>query len=121
MTSSRPGLARAQDPAPARAAKAAKAEATAKISEAPAAGAPEVPMVSEPSGAEEGHVPDVVDRVVRRLRAHRSLPSIERSNTPVLGPPAAVSDENRLVRDPAREAVVDGCGLYITLEVPRRC
>jgi len=74
-------------------------------------------MVSEPSGDEEGHVPDVVDRVVRRLGAHRSLPSIERSNPPVLGPPSAVTDESRLVRDPAPEVVVDASWIYITLEL----
>src|SRR5256885_11647285 len=118
MTSSRPGLAEAQDPAPARAAKAAKAEATAKISEAPATGAPEVPMVSEPAGDGDGHVPDVVDRVVRRLGAHPSLPSIERSSPPALGPPSAVTDESRLVRDPAPEVVVDASWIYITLELP---
>src|SRR5438132_12754138 len=118
MTSSRPGLAEAQDPAPARAAKAAKAEATAKISEAPATGAPEVPMVSEPPGDRDGHVPDVVDRVVRRLGAHPSLPSIERSSPPALGSPSAVTDESRLVRDPAPEVVVDASWIYITLELP---
>jgi len=75
-------------------------------------------MVSEPSGDGEGHVPDVVDRVVRRLGAHRSLPSIERSSPPALGPPSAVTDESRLVRDPAPEVVVDASWIYITLELP---
>jgi HSP20 family molecular chaperone IbpA len=74
-------------------------------------------MVSEPSGDGEGPVPDAVDRVVRRLDAHRSLPPIERSNPPALGPPSAVTDESRLVREPAPEIVVDPSCLYITLEL----
>src|SRR5690349_15014717 len=102
MTSSRPSPAGAPQVAvPARAPKAARAEATAKISEGPGTGAPEVPMVSEPSGDGEGGDPDAVDRVIRRLGAHRSLPSSERSNPPALGPPSAVTDESRLVREPA--------------------
>jgi len=75
-------------------------------------------MVSEPPADGDGHVPDVVDRVVRRLGAHPSLPSIERSSPPALGPPSAVTDESRLVPDPAPEVVVDASWIYITLELP---
>ncbi len=74
-------------------------------------------MVSEPSGEEEGRFPDAVDRVVRRLDAHRSLPGIEKSTPPALGPPSAVTDESRLVREPAPEIVVDLSSIYITLEL----
>jgi len=74
-------------------------------------------MVSEPSSDGEGHVPDVVDRAIRRLGAHPSLPAIERSNPPMLGPPSAVTDESRLVPDPAPEVVVDASWIYITLEL----
>src|SRR5207245_6438312 len=37
---------------------------------------------------------------------------------PALGPPSAVTDESRLVRDPAPEVVVDASWIYITLELP---
>ncbi len=74
-------------------------------------------MVSEPSGEGESSSPDAVDRIVRRLGAHRSLPATGESIPPALGPPSAVTDETRLVRQPAPEIVVDPSWIYITLEL----
>src|SRR5947208_2618189 len=81
------------------------------------AGAPEVPMVSEPSGEGEGPSPDAIDRMVRRLGAHRSLPAVGERGPRALGPPSPIADESRLTREPISEVVVDPSSIYVTLEL----
>ena len=72
-------------------------------------------MVSDPSGEGEGSPADV-DRLLRRLDAHRSLPA-EATRIPVLGPPSAVADE-RHVEPGATDVVVTPDRIYVTLELP---
>jgi HSP20 family molecular chaperone IbpA len=74
-------------------------------------------MVSEPSGEGEGRSPDAIDRVVRRLDAHRSLPAMGGASPPALGPPSPVADESRLVREPTAEVDVVSSWIYVTLEL----
>lgn len=75
-------------------------------------------MVSEPSGEDEGQSPDAVDRLIRRLDAHRSLPAMGASRIRALGPPSPIADESRLVREPSADLVLTPTGIYITLELP---
>ena len=74
-------------------------------------------MVSEPSGEGEGPSPDAIDRMVRRLGAHRSLPAVGERGPPALGPPSPIADESRLTREPISEVVVDPSSIYVTLEL----
>ncbi len=72
-------------------------------------------MVTDPSGEGEGS-PGDVDRLLRRLDAHRSLPA-EATRVPVLGPPSAVADERR-IQPGATDIVVTPDRIYVTLELP---
>ena len=74
-------------------------------------------MVSEPSGEGEGPSPDAIDRMVRRLGAHRSLPAVGERGPRALGPPSPIADESRLTREPISEVVVDPSSIYVTLEL----
>ena len=91
--------------------------AKARSSEGPLSGGPVVPMVSAPSDEGEDRSPDAIDRIVGRLDAHRSLPAIGGASPPALGPPSAIADESRLVREPTPEVVVDSSWIYVTLEL----
>lgn len=73
-------------------------------------------------GEEPGREPDPstgsVDRIVRRLGARRSLPPMEASSVPALGPPTAVAEEGREARVPPADIVLTPSRIYITLELP---
>ena len=74
-------------------------------------------MVSDPSGEGEDRSPTDVDRLLRRLDRHRSLPAVGPTRVPVLGPPSAVADESR-VHPGTADVVVTPARIYVTLELP---
>ncbi|HYS73353.1 MAG TPA: Hsp20/alpha crystallin family protein [Thermoplasmata archaeon] len=73
-------------------------------------------MVSDPPGEGEGSPADV-DRLLRRLDAHRSLPAVSATRVPVLGPPSPVADE-RHVEPGTFDVVETPDRIYVTLELP---
>ena len=75
-------------------------------------------MVEESSHDREPDAPSSLDRLLRRIDAHRSLPEVPGSKAPALGPPSAIADEPDRVREPAAEVVVTPARIYITLELP---
>jgi len=77
-----------------------------------------VPMVEEPSRERDPDAPSSLDRLLRRIDAHRSLPAVEASKAPALGPPTPTANENDRVREPAAEIVVTPAKIYVTLELP---
>lgn len=74
-------------------------------------------------GEEPAREPDPkvrsVDRIVRRLGARPGLPPIARRRLPALGPPTAIMEEGRGVREPAADIVLTPSRIYVTLELPR--
>ncbi len=74
-------------------------------------------MVEDPSPNEDDRSPNAVDRTLRRLDAHRSLPAPGPRNIPVLGPPSAVADESRTDREASPEVVVMPDRIYVTIEL----
>ena len=75
-------------------------------------------MVEESSSDRDANVPDPIDRLMRRIDAHPSLPAVGSSKTPALGPPTALAEEDREVREPAADVVVTPARIYVTLELP---
>ena len=75
-------------------------------------------MVEEPSRDWDRGPPSSVDRLLRRIEAHRSLPAMGASKVLVLGPPSAVADESREVRESPADVVLTPSRIYVTLEVP---
>jgi HSP20 family molecular chaperone IbpA len=75
-------------------------------------------MVEESSPDRDPGAADPIDRVLRRIDSHPSLPALGDSKTRALGPPTAVADEGQAVRQPAAEVVVTPAKLYVTLELP---
>jgi len=59
-----------------------------------------------------------LDRLLRRLDAHPSLPSIAKPSVRALGPPTALADEGESVREPVADVVVTPARIYVTLELP---
>jgi HSP20 family molecular chaperone IbpA len=59
-----------------------------------------------------------LDRLLRRIDAHRSLPATGATTARALGPPSAIADESDPVREPAAEVVVTPARIYVTLELP---
>ncbi len=74
-------------------------------------------MVAEQSDEGEDRSPTDVERLVRRLDAHRSLPAVGHTRIPVLGPPSAVADESRAAHSTSPDVVVSAAQIYVTLEV----
>ena len=75
-------------------------------------------MVEEPSRDWDRGPPSSVDRLLRRIDAHRSLPAMGASDVPALGPPSAVADESHGVREPSADVVVTPTRIFVTLELP---
>jgi len=75
-------------------------------------------MAEESSPDRDTRLPSSLDRLLRRIDAHRSLPAIGTSTTRALGPPSALTDEGDWVREPAAEVVVTPARIYVTLELP---
>jgi HSP20 family molecular chaperone IbpA len=59
-----------------------------------------------------------LDRLLRRIDAHPSLPSIAKPSVRALGPPTALADEGESVREPVADVVVTPARIYVTLELP---
>ena len=75
-------------------------------------------MVEESSHKRDQDAPSSLDRLLRRIDAHRSLPGVPGSKAPALGPPSAIADDHDRVREPAAEVVVTPARIYVTLELP---
>lgn len=75
-------------------------------------------MVEDSSRGPDDGFPSDVDRLVRRLDAHRSLPAMGAARVPILGPPSAIADEIRPVREASADVVVTPARIYVTLELP---
>lgn len=74
-------------------------------------------MVAESPDEAGGRRPSDVDRLLRRLDAHRSLPAMGATRVPVLGPPSAVADEARAAHATSTDVVVTPGRIYVTLEL----
>jgi len=75
-------------------------------------------MAEEPSRDRDIELPSSLDRLLRRIDAHPSLPAIGSSSARALGPPSAIADERGQAREPAAEVVVTPARIYVTLELP---
>lgn len=75
-------------------------------------------MVEEPSRDQAPEASDPIDRVIRRIDAHPSLPAVEPAGRRALGPPTAIADEGQEARDPVPDIVVTPAKIYVTLELP---
>ena len=62
--------------------------------------------------------PESVDRLLRRIGTHPSLPVGSASSRPALGPPSAVADERHEIREPSTDVVVTPARIYVTVELP---
>jgi HSP20 family molecular chaperone IbpA len=62
--------------------------------------------------------PSSLDRLLRRIEAHRSLPGSGQAATPALGPPTALTNEGDRVREPVADVVVTPARIYVTVELP---
>ena len=104
---------------PARAAMVEKAEATAKSSKSPLRGGSRGPQMDDDSSPESASgSPKDVDRLLRRLDAHPTLPAMAASKVPILGPPTPVADETRGDREAVADLVVTPARIYVTVELP---
>jgi HSP20 family molecular chaperone IbpA len=75
-------------------------------------------MAEEPSRDRDIEPPSSLDRLLRRIDEHPSLPAIGASATRALGPPSATADDRGQAREPAAEVVVTPARIYVTLELP---
>jgi HSP20 family molecular chaperone IbpA len=75
-------------------------------------------MATEPSPDRDSGASNPVDRLVRRIDEHRSLPATRSVAVRALGPPSAIADESRQVREPEADIVVTPARIYVTLELP---
>src|SRR5690242_10149627 len=75
-------------------------------------------MAEESSPQWDKRTDSSLDRLLRRIDAHRSLPAIGTSYARALGPPSAIADEGEPVREPTAEVVVTPARIYVTLELP---
>ena len=62
--------------------------------------------------------PSSLDRLLRRIDAHPSLPSSAKPSARALGPPTALAAEGESVREPVADVVVTPARIYVTLELP---
>lgn len=76
-----------------------------------------VSMDEESAREPESADPDV-DRIVRRLDARRSLPTVVDSPPQALGSPSAVVEEGQQAREAAAEVVETPSRVYVTMELP---
>ncbi|MCI4371210.1 MAG: Hsp20/alpha crystallin family protein [Thermoplasmata archaeon] len=74
-------------------------------------------MAEDSSRDSDETPPRSLDRLLRRIDAHRSLPAAGTS-VPVLGPPSAVTDEGQQAREPVADVVVTPARIYVTIELP---
>jgi len=66
----------------------------------------------------EAAPPSSLDRLLRRIEAHRSLPATGSVSGRALGPPTALAEEGDRVREPAADVVVTPARIYVTVELP---
>jgi HSP20 family molecular chaperone IbpA len=62
--------------------------------------------------------PSSIDRILRRIEAHRSLPISGHPASRALGPPTALAEEGDGVREPLADVVVTPARIYVTVELP---
>lgn len=62
--------------------------------------------------------PTSLDRLLRRIEAHPSLPSSGKPAARALGPPTALAEEGDSMREPVADVVVTPARIYVTLELP---
>ena len=75
-------------------------------------------MVEESSSNRDAGDPHAIDRLMRRIEAHPSLPVIGTPMAPALGPPTAIADEDPELREPPADVVVTPARIYVTFELP---
>ena len=75
-------------------------------------------MTDESPRVRDPQPPTSLDRLLRRIDAHRSLPSIEVSSARALGPPTALAEPGDAVREPVVDVVLTSARIYVTLELP---
>ena len=75
-------------------------------------------MTEESPGDRDVEPPSSLDRLLRRIDAHPSLPSIAKPVAWALGPPTALADEGESLREPVADVVVTPARIYVTLELP---
>jgi HSP20 family molecular chaperone IbpA len=62
--------------------------------------------------------PSSLDRLLRRIEEHRSLPGGGQATGRALGPPTALADEGDRAREPIADVVVTPARIYVTVELP---
>ncbi len=75
-------------------------------------------MVEESPNDSGSNPSDSVDRLLRRIGTHPSLPAISDRSRPALGPPSAIADEHHQGREPTTDVVVTPARIYVTVELP---
>jgi HSP20 family molecular chaperone IbpA len=75
-------------------------------------------MAEERSRDRDVQAPDPIDQLMRRIDAHRSLPTIDPSGALALSPPTAIATEGSEVRQPEADVVVTPARIFVTLELP---
>ncbi|TLZ44606.1 MAG: Hsp20 family protein [Methanobacteriota archaeon] len=62
--------------------------------------------------------PSSLDRLLRRIEAHRSLPGGGQATGRALGPPTALAVEGERAQEPIADVVVTPARIYVTVELP---
>ncbi|HYY47557.1 MAG TPA: Hsp20/alpha crystallin family protein [Thermoplasmata archaeon] len=75
-------------------------------------------MPDEVARDRERTPPSSLDRLLRRIEAHPSLPLNGQSTGRALGPPTALAEEGEQVREPIADIVVTPARIYVTVELP---
>lgn len=75
-------------------------------------------MADEGSRDREAGRPEPIDSVLRRIDAHRSLPTLGPNERRALGPPTALATEVPEARQPEADVVTSSARISVTLELP---
>jgi HSP20 family protein len=75
-------------------------------------------MAEDGSRDQEALRPEPIDVVLRRIDAHRSLPTLGPNVPRALGPPTALATEGAEARQPQADVVTTPSRIYVTLELP---
>ena len=75
-------------------------------------------MVEESSRDSNPDPPSSVDRLLRQLGSHPSLPAVPAAPAPALGPPSAIVEERDEEREASADVVVTPARIYVTVELP---
>jgi HSP20 family molecular chaperone IbpA len=75
-------------------------------------------MADETPRDRDAASPSSLDRLLRRIEAHRSLPAPGPPAGRALGPPTTLAEEGDRVQEPVADVVVTPARIYVTVELP---